>query len=100
MIYLLNPTDGKAVRQIIWTETKQDALQAASFSLEHAKLIKAGQRVTIPLARNYTCSLLNAPNDYQLLKHTEKIIRIRFEGKEFHLYYRLARKLSKKARVT
>jgi hypothetical protein len=93
-LYLLNPTDSNAIKQIVWTESKQDALQAVSFSLQHAKLIKSGQRVIIPLARNYDCQLLTDQKDYQLLKQTEKIIRIRFEDKEFHLYHRLARKVS------
>jgi len=91
-LYLLKPTDNQSVRQIVWTDTQQDALQAVSFTLRHAQAIKSGKKVNIPLSKNYQCQPLNAPQDYQLLKQTEKIIKIRFEGKEFHLYHRLARK--------
>ena len=93
-LYLLNPTDNQSVKQIIWTENPKDALQAASFSIEHAKAIRAGKTVKIPLARNYKCQLLTNPKDYQIVKQMDNIIRVRFEGKEFHLYHRLAKKLS------
>lgn len=95
-LYLLKPTDNQSVRQIIWTEHEKDALQAASFTLEHAKAIREGQKVLIPLAKNYECQLLSDPKDYKLVRQRGNLISILFEGREFHLYYRLAKKLNGK----